>query len=63
MISETYYLDPFYIQTSCKDNKTVISLLDVVILLDTVIVPKAITLNFKNHKETFNKIKLLVTLS
>lgn len=63
LVTETYYLEPYYVQVSHEDNVTVISLLKTVILIDSIIVPRAIGLNYINMSDTLKKIKTLMVFS
>ena len=61
--SKTYMLDKYYIQTDFIENITKISVLDVVILLDTIIVPHAINLDLKDIDSAARKIRKLMIFS
>lgn len=63
IISESFILDTYYISIDYVENTSKISTIDVVILLGTITLPKAIFFNLKNLKETLTKIKTLLMLS
>lgn len=61
--SKTYMLDKYYIQVDFLENTTIVSVLDVVILLDKVTIPHAINLDLKDIPVAANKIKKLMIFS
>jgi hypothetical protein len=63
MVNETYYIKPYYVQASCEENLTIVSVLNVIVLLDSVVIPRCLNLNFDDINFTLEKIKVLMTFS
>lgn len=63
MLLENFIMDNFFVWIDKRDNFTEISRLDVIILKDTVVIPKVLDFNLKNTKETLDKLKFWVMFS
>jgi hypothetical protein len=60
---ENIIIDRFYIQVNHRLNKTVISRLKSCFLFDSIEIPKAIKIDFKNTSDIINKAKILMLFS
>lgn len=63
IVTQIFMLDKFYIKVDFEENTTTISELDVIILLNTVIIPRAQIFNVKNYQASLDKLKLMLTFS
>lgn len=61
--SKSLILGPYYIQICYLTKTTKISLLDVVILLDSVVVPRIIEPDLRDVSKAINKIRKLMVFS
>jgi hypothetical protein len=55
--------DDLYICIEHLQNRTTISKLDIIVIDDHVVIPRALKLNLKNYQQTLNKINLLLLFS
>ncbi len=63
LLSKTFMLDNFYVQINYYANETVISKLEACFLFDTVILPKALPVDFHKLQDFLNKINTLLIFS
>lgn len=61
--SKTYMLDKYYIQVDFLEKITKISVLDTIILLDTIIIPHAINFDLSDIPIAAQKIRTLMVFS
>ena len=64
-ISKTFYLDnnQMYVQVDFINNVTVINKLDVIMLVNRVIIPRALDLNLNDLPSVYKKLQTLVMFS
>lgn len=60
---KTFYLDNLYVQIDFASNTTLISRLDVIFLVDSILVPRAIDFDLCDQNKTSNKLKTIVNFS
>ena len=63
LISRSFMLDKYYIQIDYTANTTTISTLYYILLKDSVVIPRALAVDFKNMKGLLNKIQTLLLFS
>jgi hypothetical protein len=63
LISRALMIDKYHILINYPNNKTTISVLEACILLDPVVIPKALYINLKDPYSIINKLKTLMLFS
>lgn len=63
LLSRNIILNNFYIQIDYRNNKTIISRLAACFLVDSIEIPKALSLDTKNPYDLLTKIKTLMVFS
>lgn len=58
-----FCLNNLYVQVDFMNDKTLVSRLDLIFLLDDILIPKAINFDLSDQASTINKLKTIVNFS